>query len=100
MQNFHTAKLLFDFQMTRGNVGYWIGPIEAIRRFFSPMRVAIMINRPGFFPSACIFQQIPPPFRPFVRMEYFAGSDPEVERKFSAFLYVSRSFAEPLTQRC
>jgi phenylacetate-coenzyme A ligase PaaK-like adenylate-forming protein len=82
VQNFPTIELMFGFQLTRGNVGYKVGTIEALRRFMVPARVAIIINRPGFFPSAWIFQQIPPPLRPFVEFVYIAGSDPELEHKF------------------
>ena len=84
VQNFPTVELMFGFQMTRGNVRYG-GIGEAVRRFFSPGRVAIIINRPGFFPSAWIFQQIPEPLRPYVRLMYLVGSDPELEQKFSDF---------------
>jgi phenylacetate-coenzyme A ligase PaaK-like adenylate-forming protein len=85
VQNLRTIELMFGFQMTRGNVGYRVGPVEAVRRFFRPGHVMIIINRPGFFPSAWIFQQIPPALRPYVRFSYVAGSDPELEEKFRRF---------------
>src|SRR5262245_49673559 len=51
--------LLFTFHITRGNIGYRLGPLEAARRFFNPGRLAVIISRPGFFPSAWIWQHLP-----------------------------------------
>lgn len=85
VQNLKTIELMFGFQMTRGNVGYRVGTIEAVRRFLRPGHVMIIINRPGFFPSAWIYQQIPPPLRPYVKFMYVAGSDPQLEQKFREF---------------
>jgi phenylacetate-CoA ligase len=78
VQNLQTIELMLGFQMTRGNVGYRVGPVEAIRRLFKPGRIMVLVNRPGFYPSACVFHQIPEPLRAFIRFSFAAGSDPDI----------------------
>jgi phenylacetate-CoA ligase len=78
--------LLFAFQMTRGNVGYQrLGPLEAARRVFSPARIAVVISKRGFFPSAWVWEHLPAPMRPFVRLLYVQGNDPGLIDKLNAF---------------
>jgi phenylacetate-CoA ligase len=78
--------LLFAFQMTRGNVGYQrFGPLDAAARLFSPARIAVIISKPGFFPSAWVWQHLPVPMRPFVRLLYVQGNDPELIAKLNDF---------------
>jgi phenylacetate-coenzyme A ligase PaaK-like adenylate-forming protein len=78
--------LLFAFQMTRGNVGYQrLGRLEAAARLFSPARIAVVISKRGFFPSAWVWEHLPKPMRPFVRLLYVQGNDPELIDKLNAF---------------
>jgi phenylacetate-coenzyme A ligase PaaK-like adenylate-forming protein len=85
VQNRKTIELMFGFQMTRGNVGYRVGAVEALRRMVRPGRVMVLVNRPGFYPSACIFHQMPPALRGFIRFLFVSGSDPDLEEKFRRF---------------
>jgi phenylacetate-coenzyme A ligase PaaK-like adenylate-forming protein len=85
VQDRMAVDLLFVFQMTRGNVSYWCGPLEAARRFFSPGRLAVIISRPGFFPSAWVWQHLPQELRPYLRLLYVPASDPDLREKFNAF---------------
>ena len=81
-----TLDLLFAFQMTRGNVGYarrW--PLEAARRVVDPARLAVVISRPGFFPSAWVWRHLPEPMRPYVRLLYVPGNDPDLLEKLNDF---------------
>jgi phenylacetate-CoA ligase len=80
-----TLDVLFACQMTRGNVGYQAGPIEAVRRLFSPARLAVVISREGFFPSAWAWKHLPAGLRPYVRLLYVAGGDPDLTAKLAAF---------------
>jgi hypothetical protein len=78
--------LLFAFQMTRGNVGYGrLGVLEAVRRVFSPARLAVVISKPGFFPSAWAWRHLPDPMRPYLRTLYVQGNDPDLVAKLNAF---------------
>lgn len=78
--------LLFAFQMTRGNVGYHrLGPLEALTRLFSPARLAVVISKPGFFPSAWAWKHLPEPMRPFIKLLYVQGNDPDLVAKLNDF---------------
>ena len=84
--------LLFAFQMTRGNVGYRkLGPLEAVTRLFSPARLAVIISKPGFYPSAWAWQHLPEPMRPFLRMLFLPRNDPDLSPKLNAFSFATRS---------
>lgn len=78
--------LLFAFQMTRGNVGYARrGPLEAVRRMVKPARLAVVISKPGFFPSAWVWKHLPKGLRPYVRLLYVQGNDPDLTDKLNGF---------------
>jgi phenylacetate-coenzyme A ligase PaaK-like adenylate-forming protein len=86
LQDRLTLDLFFAFQMTRGNLGYRrYGHLEAVRRLFAPGRLAVVISRPGFFPSAWVWQHLPPSLRHFVRLLYVPSSDPELADKLNTF---------------
>jgi phenylacetate-CoA ligase len=80
-----TLDVLFACQMTRGNVGYQAGPIEAARRLLSPARIAVVISREGFFPSAWAWKHLPAGLRPYVRLLYLSAGDPDLTAKLGAF---------------
>jgi phenylacetate-CoA ligase len=77
--------LLFVCHMTRGNVDFRFGPVEAARRLIAPARLAVIISRPGFFPSAWVWQHLPLGLRPFVRVLYIPASAPELADALRAF---------------
>jgi phenylacetate-coenzyme A ligase PaaK-like adenylate-forming protein len=77
--------LLFAFQMTRGNVGYRLGPLDAARHLLFPGRLAVVISRPGFFPSAWVWRHLPAALRPYVRLLYVPSSDPDLAARLNAF---------------
>lgn len=80
-----TLDLLFAFQSTRGNVNYRFGPAEMARRFFSPARLAVVISKPGFFPSAWIWNHLPASLRPYLKLLYVQGNDPDLIAKLNDF---------------
>lgn len=80
-----TLDVLFACQMTRGNVGYQAGPIEAARRLLSPARLAVIISREGFFPSAWAWKHLPAGLRPYVRILYASAGDPDLTAKLAGF---------------
>jgi phenylacetate-coenzyme A ligase PaaK-like adenylate-forming protein len=80
-----TLDLLFAFHVSRGNVGYRFGPLEAARHLFAPGRLAVVISRPGFFPSAWVWQHLPQALRPYVRLLYVPSSDPDLRERLHAF---------------
>ncbi|MBN9519780.1 phenylacetate--CoA ligase family protein [bacterium] len=80
-----TLDVLFACQMTRGNAGYRVGFVEAAKRLFSPARLAVVISRPGFFPSAWVWKHLPRGLRPYVRLLYVSAGDPDLMAKLAAF---------------
>lgn len=78
--------LLFAFQMTRGNVEFArLGPLEAARRFFRPARIAILISKPGFFPSAWAWKHLPASLAPYARLLYVQANDDSLIEKLNDF---------------
>jgi phenylacetate-CoA ligase len=77
--------LLFAFQMTRGNVNYRFGLLEAVRRLFVPARLAVVVSKRGFFPSAWVWSHLPEALRPFIKLLYLQGNDPDLVNKLNAF---------------
>src|SRR5262249_48865440 len=77
--------LLFTFHLTRGNLAYRFGPWEAARRLFSPGRLAVIISRPGFFPSPWVWHHSPNALEPYVRVLYIPSSDPDLATKLRGF---------------
>jgi phenylacetate-coenzyme A ligase PaaK-like adenylate-forming protein len=80
-----TLDVLFACQMTRGNVGYRAGPVEAVRRLIAPARIAVLISRPGFFPSAWAWKHLPAALQPYVRLLYVSAGEPDLMAKLTAF---------------
>ena len=80
-----TLDVLFACQMTRGNAAYRAGPVEALRRLVSPARLAVLISRPGFFPSAWAWKHLPAALQPYVRLLYVSAGDPDLMAKLTAF---------------
>lgn len=75
--------LVFAFHMTRGNVGF--GPLEVLRRLAVPARLAIIISRQGFFPSAWVWQHMPQEMARYLKLLYVTGSDPDLIAKLRDF---------------
>lgn len=77
--------LLFGFQMTRGNSDYGVGPIQAVHRFFSPVRLAVIASKRGFVPSASAWQHAPPALQRYANILFFSASDPDLVNKLNQF---------------
>ena len=86
VQDWLSLDLLFAFQMTRGNVGYIRnGMVEPLRRIVSPARLAVIINRPGFFPSAVVWKHRPESMNQLMELMSVMGNDPDLVPKLNAF---------------
>lgn len=80
-----TLELLFGFQLIRGNVSYQLGPLEAVRRALNPGRIAVTALKKGFYPSASVWEHMPPAVRNFVRVERLAPTDPDLIAKLNLY---------------
>jgi phenylacetate-coenzyme A ligase PaaK-like adenylate-forming protein len=76
--------LLFALQMTRGNVAR-ATPVEALRRFFNPARLAIVTLKRGFYPSASAFEYMPAAAAWFMKTLWLSQTDPDVIEKLNRF---------------
>lgn len=86
VQNRLTLDLLFTFQMTRGNADFRrLGVFEAARRVVRKGRLAVLLSRQGFFPSAWAWQHLPADLRPYVEVRFLMRSDPDVVDQLNAF---------------
>lgn len=78
------VELFFGLQMTRGNARRPT-PIEAMRRFLSPARLAVVTLKKGFYPSASLFEYMPPHVRHFVRLLWLSQTDDNLVERLNAF---------------
>ncbi|WP_169976708.1 phenylacetate--CoA ligase family protein [Tautonia rosea] len=84
LQDRRLAELMFGLQMTRGNARK-ATPIEAARRLISPARLAIVTLKRGFYPSATVFESIPPAARIFMKVLWLSQTDPDVIDRLNTF---------------
>ena len=67
--------LTFAVQVVRGSTpSNKIGP--NVNPVFSPVRLAIVTQRPGFYPSAFFFSYLPPGLKAFLRIKWLSVFDP------------------------
>ncbi len=76
--------LIFGVQMTRGNVRP-SSPLEAIRRFINPARLAVVTLKKGFYPSASAFEYMPENVRRFIRVLRLSQTDTDLVEQLNAF---------------
>src|SRR5262249_51785809 len=67
------------------NVFTGINPVEAVRRLLRPARLAVVTMRPGFYPSASAFAHLPDVARLYVRVSWFAATDPDLVDRLNEF---------------
>jgi phenylacetate-coenzyme A ligase PaaK-like adenylate-forming protein len=54
-----SLELLFALQASRGNVFTAPPALEAVRRMFTPVRLAVILMKAGFYPSVSAFDHMP-----------------------------------------
>lgn len=84
VQGIRQIELFFGLQMTRGNVRK-PSPIEAVRRFVTPARLAVVTLKKGFYPSASLFEYMPPQVRRFMRVLWLSQTDRDLIPRLNAF---------------
>jgi phenylacetate-coenzyme A ligase PaaK-like adenylate-forming protein len=76
--------LLFQLQMTRGNIQR-ATPREAMRRLMRPARLAVVTLKRGFYPSASAFEYMPKSVSRFMRVLWLSQTDPDVVARLNAY---------------
>ncbi len=84
IQPLRVLELLYNLQMTRGNARK-PSAAEAVRRFTSPARLAIVTLKRGFYPSASTFEYMPAPARRFMKVLWLSQTDPDVIDRLNAY---------------
>jgi phenylacetate-CoA ligase len=75
VQDGRAMALAFAMQVVRGSsVSRTIAPKS--NRLFSPVRLAIVTQRPGFYPSGFFFSYLPPGLKPFLKVKRLSVFDP------------------------
>jgi phenylacetate-coenzyme A ligase PaaK-like adenylate-forming protein len=77
-------ELLFALQVGRGNTSS-VGIAEAVRRWVSPARLAAVILKPGFYPSASAFAYMPEYVKRFVDVLQLCVEDEDVLAQLADF---------------
>jgi phenylacetate-coenzyme A ligase PaaK-like adenylate-forming protein len=78
------VELFFGLQMTRGNVKR-VTPLEAVRRLVRPARLAVVTLKKGFYPSASLFEYMPPNVRRFIQLLWLSQTDDDLVERLNAF---------------
>jgi len=84
VQDLRCVELFFGLQMTRGNSDT-VSPMHAVRRLIRPKRLAVVTMKRGFYPSASLFQHMPPAARRYVDLLWLSQTDPAVVDQLNHF---------------
>ncbi len=76
--------LLFALQASRGNTEE-MGIIEGVKRLLSPVRLAVVTLKPGFYPSASAFEFVPEGMRGFLEVSRLSLTDENLIAKLAEF---------------
>jgi len=85
VQDRMTMMVLFALQYARGNVSFGFGPLEPVRRLLSPVRVAVIAMKQGFYPSAAAWEHIPAVAHPYTRVLRLGANDPDLIEQLNVF---------------
>ena len=85
VQDARLFTLLFGIQMTRGNSTGKTSPAEAIRKFMNPARLAVVMLKRGFYPSASTFEYMPRAAKNFVKVLRLSQTDDDLIERLHEF---------------
>jgi phenylacetate-coenzyme A ligase PaaK-like adenylate-forming protein len=84
VQTNENLELLFALQASRGNhqsLNVW----TAVKHFISPARMAAVILKRGFYPSACAFEYLPDGADPYLDIELVSLTDKDLVDRIAEF---------------
>jgi phenylacetate-coenzyme A ligase PaaK-like adenylate-forming protein len=84
VQTNENLELLFALQASRGNhqsLNVW----TAVKHFISPARMAAVILKRGFYPSACAFEYLPAGAQPYLDIELVSLTDTDLIERIAEF---------------
>ena len=84
MQPHDNLELLFALQASRGNE-HSLGFTDTVRHLFSPVRLAAVILKPGFYPSASAFAYMPDCVKRFINVLPLCVEDDDMLERLAEF---------------
>lgn len=75
VQDKHALAVAFAVQVARGS-GDRDRWLQHTNHLFSPARMAVITQRPGFYPSGATFSYLPAGLKPFFKTDWFSVFDP------------------------
>jgi phenylacetate-coenzyme A ligase PaaK-like adenylate-forming protein len=83
VQSKENIELLFALQVSRGNVR--LNAWQAVKHLITPARLAAVILKPGFYPSASAFAYIPEGAQQYVELLRLSATDEEMIERLAEF---------------
>src|SRR3954449_9075940 len=84
VQSKENLELLFALQASRGN-HHRLGLGEAVKHFVEPARLAAVIFKPGFYPSASAFHYMPEGAKRFLKVAVLCANDDDLMEQLAEF---------------
>jgi len=85
LQDRDSLEKYFGILSSRVHVQGTPGPAEAIRRLRQPVRVAVVAQHRGFYPSAASFEFMAELTHPFSRVEWFSSTQPDLIERLNDY---------------
>lgn len=85
VQERETLRLLFAMLSARGSARGPSGIVEGARRLIEPARIAVVMLRRGFYPSASAFEFMEAMTSPFTRIRHFDSGDPDLVDRLNGY---------------
>jgi phenylacetate-coenzyme A ligase PaaK-like adenylate-forming protein len=84
VQPVETIELLFALQASRGNArSLSLG--EIVKHLFSPVRLAVVLLKPGFYPSSCAFEYMPEGVKRYIDVKRLSVEDDDLFERLAEF---------------
>jgi phenylacetate-coenzyme A ligase PaaK-like adenylate-forming protein len=83
VQSKDNIELMFALQVSRGNVQ--LNAWEAVKHFVTPARLAAVILKPGFYPSASAFAYMPEGARRYIDLLFLSATDDDMVDRIAEF---------------
>ena len=84
VQPLETIELLFALQAARGNARS-LNLGEIVKHLFSPVRLAVVLLNPGFYPSACAFEYMPEGVKRYINVLRLSIEDDDLFNRLAEF---------------
>ena len=84
VQDRRSVELFFGLQMTRGNAQR-VPLMQMVGGLFRRRRLAIVMLKRGFYPSAALFQHVPAAMGQYVDLLWLSHADPDVLDRLNGF---------------